>query len=66
MLVDQNRYDRPPDGPRYNFRLSTSLIAAFSSAMSAYIRFKRAFSCSSAFNRCSSGTPALPYLDFHR
>ncbi len=42
LLVDRDRHDRPSHGPRYSFRLSASLIAAFSRAMWAYIRFSRA------------------------
>ena len=38
-------------GGRYSFRPSTSLMAAFSSARSAYIRLSFAFSASSCFSR---------------
>src|SRR5438034_1030092 len=47
-------------GRRHSFRESTSLIAAFSSASSAYMRLSFAFSASSSFIRFSSltDTPA--------
>ena len=54
----------PLRGRRHSFRCSTSLIAAFSSASSAYIRFSFAFSASSSFSRFSSETVAPPYFDF--
>ena len=41
-------------GRRYSSWLSRSLMAAFSSASSAYIRFSFAFSVSSSFGRLSS------------
>src|SRR5688572_19716993 len=49
----------------YSFRLSTSLMAAFSSARSAYIRFSFAFSVSSSRSRFTSDTVAPPYLLRH-
>src|SRR6185437_16606192 len=54
----------PLRGRRHDFRLSTSLIAAFSSASSAYIRFSLAFSSSSSRSRRSSWTVAPPYRAF--
>src|SRR4051812_10600756 len=50
---------------RYSFRARTSLIAAFSSARSAYIRFSVAFSASSSRNRFTSGTETPAYLLRH-
>jgi hypothetical protein len=41
-----------------------ALMAAFSSARSAYIRFSLAFSASNAFIRLRSATVAPAYLDF--
>ena len=46
----------------YSFFESRSLIAAFSSASSAYIRFSFAFSASSSFIRLSSETLTPPYF----
>ena len=45
------------------FGSRTSLIAAFSSARSAYIRLSLAFSASSSFSRFSSSTDAPAYFD---
>src|SRR5688572_17675574 len=59
-LSDLSRRKRP-----YSFRLRTSLMAAFSSARSAYIRFSFAFSASSSRNRFTSDTEAPPYLLRH-
>src|SRR5688572_32516636 len=50
---------------RYSFRFRTSLMAAFSSARSAYIRFSFAFSTSSSCSRFTSDTDAPPYLLRH-
>ena len=50
-------------GRRHSFRLRTSLIAAFSSASSAYIRLSFAFSASSSRSRFSSDTVAPAYFD---
>src|ERR1700722_1456103 len=47
----------------YSFRFSTSLIAAFSSASSAYILFNLAFSASRSFIRLSSLTVTPLYFD---
>lgn len=41
VLLDQACRDSPPHGPHYSFRLTTSLIATFSSAMSVYITLRR-------------------------
>ena len=48
---------------RYSFRESTSLMAAFSSASSAYMRLSFAFSASSSFIRLSSETVTPEYFD---
>ena len=50
-------------GRRYSVRLSRSLMAAFSRASSAYIRFSFAFSVSSSFRRLSSATFVPAYFD---
>lgn len=50
---------------RHNFRDRTSWIAAFSSASSAYIRFRRLFSASRSLTRLSSPTDMPAYLLFH-
>src|SRR5437773_6035050 len=52
-------------GRRHRFRLKTSLIAAFSSARSAYIRFSLEFSASGSFNRLSSAIDAPAYFARH-
>ena len=52
-------------GRRYHFRAKTSLMAAFSSARSAYIRFSFAFSPSSSRSRFTSDTEAPAYLLRH-
>src|SRR5215510_10211775 len=65
MLVHQHRQDFAFRGRRHRFRLRTSLMAAFSSASSAYIRFSLAFSASSSFNRLSSATEAPAYFARH-
>ncbi len=64
MLLHEDRRDGPSRGQPYSFRLSTSLIAAFSRASSAYIRLSLAFSASNSFNRRSSETDEPPYLAF--
>ena len=46
----------------YSFLDRTSLIAAFSSASSAYMRLSFAFSASSSFIRLSSETLTPPYF----
>jgi hypothetical protein len=48
MVRHQQLGHLSPRGRRHSFRLSTSLIAAFSRARSAYIRFNLAFSASSS------------------
>ncbi len=62
MLTDQQGGPLSLRGRPYNFRARTSLMAAFSSARSAYIRFSLAFSASSSRNRVTSETLAPPYL----
>ena len=54
VLVDAHLDCLSFRGRRYHFRAKTSLIAAFSSASSAYIRFSLAFSPSSSRSRCTS------------
>src|SRR5512143_1529352 len=65
VLTDQHRDRAALGGRRHNFRDSTSLIAAFSSAKSAYIRFSRLFSASSSLTCFSSLTDMPAYLLFH-
>src|SRR5262252_3095159 len=65
VLLHQHRQDFAFRGRRHGFRLKTSLIAAFSSASSAYIRFSLAFSASSSFNLLSSATDAPAYFARH-
>jgi len=48
VLLHQHRQDFSLRGRHHRFRLKTSLIAAFSSANSAYIRLNLAFSTSSS------------------
>ena len=50
-------------GWRYSFRDNTSLMAEFSSARSAYIRFSFAFSASNSLSFFSSETEAPAYRD---
>jgi hypothetical protein len=50
-------------GRRYSSRDSTCLVAAFSSASSAYMRLSLALSASSSFMRLSSLTVTPPYFD---
>ena len=52
-------------GRRYHFRAKTSLMAAFSSASSAYIRFSLACSPSSSRSRFTSDTDAPAYVLRH-
>src|SRR5438093_11060419 len=63
-LLHEDPRRLPPRGRRYSFRLSTSLIAAFSSARSVYIRFSFAFSASSSRSRFKSATVAPAYFRF--
>ena len=65
MFLHQHGHDLAFRGRRHRFRLTTSLIAAFSSSSSAYIRFSLAFSASSSFNRFSSATDAPAYFARH-
>src|SRR5215470_3149005 len=65
VLLHQHRQDFPFRGRRHRFRLRTSLIAAFSSARSAYIRLSLAFSASSSFSRFNSPTDAPAYFARH-
>ena len=65
MLGHHGRDHLPLRGRRQNFFASTSLIAAFSSARSAYMRLSRAFSASSSRMRVRSETVAPAYLLFH-
>src|SRR5690606_10205603 len=65
VLLNQHGGDLALRGRPYSFRWSTSLMAAFSSAKSAYIRFSRAFSVSSSRSRFTSDTVAPPYLLRH-
>src|SRR5713226_4337163 len=51
MLADQDLGDLSLRERPYSFRFSTSLMAAFSMASSAYIRFNLAFSASSSRSR---------------
>jgi hypothetical protein len=64
MLGGEESDGLPLRGRRHNFRASTSLIAAFSRASSAYSRFSFAFSYSSSLSRVRSFTLAPPYFDF--
>src|SRR5262245_24307978 len=65
VLPHQHGHDLAFRGQRDRFRLRTSLIAAFSSASSAYIRFSLAFSALSSFSRLSSATEAPAYFARH-
>src|SRR5581483_593400 len=65
MRLHQGVDHLPLRGRRYSFRWSTSLMAAFSSARSAYIRFNFVFSASSSRRRFTSATVAPPYLLRH-
>src|SRR5262249_47083194 len=66
VLCDQEFAHLAPRGRRYSFRWRTSLMAAFSSASSAYIRLSLAFSPSSSLMRFSSATVVPAYFDRHR
>ena len=50
---------------RQSFRWIKSFRALFSSAVSAYICFRREFSCSRSFIRLRSDGWSPPYFDFH-
>src|SRR6266849_1526326 len=63
VLVDEHAQDLAFRGRRHRFRLRTSLIAAFSRASSAYIRFSFVFSASSSFSRFNSSIDAPAYFD---
>src|SRR5581483_10461419 len=65
MLPHQHLGDLSLRRRPYSFRFRTSLMAAFSSARSAYIRFSFAFSASSSRNRFTSDTDAPPYFPRH-
>src|SRR5712691_2336115 len=65
VIPHQHGHDLAFRGRRHRFRLRTSLIAAFSRASSAYIRFSFVFSVSSSFSRFSSSTDAPAYLARH-
>lgn len=65
VLTDEHLGDLSLRERPYSFRLSTSLMAAFSRAKSAYIRFSLAFSASSSRRRFTSETVAPPYLLRH-
>src|SRR5688572_9113673 len=65
MLTHQHLSDLSLRERPYSFRFNTSLMAAFSSARSAYIRFSFAFSASSSRRRFTSETVAPPYLLRH-
>src|SRR3954452_10239280 len=65
MLLHQHLEHLSLRRRRYSFRPRTSLIAAFSSARSAYIRLSFAFSASSSRRRFTSLTVAPAYLLRH-
>src|SRR5687767_1776923 len=65
MLPHQHLGDLSLRGRPYSFRFRTSLMAAFSSVRSAYLRFNFAFSASSSRRRFTSDTEAPPYLLRH-
>src|SRR5690606_23301059 len=65
MLGDEHLGDLSLRERPYSFRWSTSLMAAFASAGSAYMRFSFAFSASRSRNRFTSDTVAPPYLLRH-
>ena len=65
VITDQQGDPLSLRGRPYNFRARTSLMAAFSSARSAYIRFSLACSASRSRNRVTSETLAPPYLLRH-
>ena len=62
MLLHQDLGYVSLRGRLYYFRDKTSLIAEFSIARSAYMRFNFAFSASSSFILLSSDTLTPPYL----
>src|ERR1700733_4854038 len=62
MLLHENLRGLPLRERPYSFRLSTSLIAVFSRARSAYIRLSFTFSASRSFSRLSSETLTPPYF----
>lgn len=62
MFLHEHLGHLPLPGRLYSFLDRTSLIAAFSSASSAYMRLSFAFSASSSFIRFSSETDTPPYL----
>lgn len=65
LCCDQLLGHLAPGQRRQDFRFNTSLIAAFSSARSAYMRFRRAFSASSSRNLRSSEGSTPAYFVFH-
>ena len=65
MFTDHDLYHRALRSRRHNFRDSTSLIAVFSRASSAYILLSLAFSASSSLTRLSSLADMPAYLLFH-
>ena len=65
VLVDQDLHRGALGCRRHNFRDRTSLIAAFSSASSAYIFLSLPFSASSSLTRLSSLAYMPAYLLFH-
>lgn len=66
VFILQHLHDAQPGGRLYHFRDRTSLMAAFSSARSAYMRLSRVFSASSSLTRVSSDIVMLAYLRFHQ
>ena len=62
VVLHQHGQDFSFRGRRHRFRLRTSLIAAFSSGSSAYIRLGFAFSASKSRRRFSSSTEAPAYF----
>src|SRR3546814_14208473 len=65
-LTDQVRGGSPAPSRAHQFPFCRSFNIEMSKACSATIRFRRAFSASSAFNRCASSSFNAPYLDRHR
>lgn len=57
--------DPPPLSGPYSFFAMTSFSATFSKDRSAYIRFRRLFSCSSSLSRFTSEAANPPYFAFH-
>ena len=66
MLLHEHLGGLALHGRRYSFRDNTSLIAAFSSASSAYKRLSLAFAASSSYIRFSSLNVTPLYLDRHK